>query len=380
MSVRRLIVEVEVEGLNVSGFCAQHHVSRWFFYDLRRRYAREGDAALEVRSRAPRVVANRTVVEMEDQIVAARKELLDAGWDFGAVSVHDALVDAGVASVPSPATIWRVLCRRGFVVPEPAKRPQRAMRRFVAERANECWQFDDTTWALADGTEVKIINVVDDCTRVLVACRAVAACTSTAVFETLMDGAATWGLPQWVLCDNAKAHLALHDTLGALGIATHHSRPYHPQTCGKVERFHETLKQWLRARDRAATIDELHAQLDAFRERYNTQRRHRSLGRRPPADVWANTPKSGPADRPFEPATTIHHVVIASNGVAYVTAGYAIGIGRAHAAQPATVVITGHACHVFVDAHLARTLTLDPTRRSQPTNRPSTVRNAPRHL
>jgi transposase InsO family protein len=372
MSVRRLIVEVELDGLNVSAFCSQHQVSRWFFYDLRRRYARDGAGALEPRARAPRRVANRTSVEMEDRIVAMRKELVDGGWDAGPVSVHDALLDAGVEAVPSPSTIWRVLRRRGFVVAEPAKRPQAAMRRFVADRANECWQFDDTTWPLADGTEVKIINVLDDCTRVLIGTRAVATCTAEAVFTTLMDSTASWGMPERVLCDNAQAHIALHDTLGTLGIATRHSRPYHPQTCGKVERFHDTLKRWLRAHDSAATIGELQVLLDEFADHYNHRRRHRALGRRVPADVWAATPKSGPATHPLA-ATTVHRIVIAANGVAYAGAyrgaSYAIHVGRNHAGRPAVVVITGRACHVFINARLARTLTLDPAQRSQPSTR-----------
>jgi transposase InsO family protein len=367
MSLRRLIVEVELEGLNVSAFCAQHQVSRWFFYDLRRRYAREGAVVLEPRSRAPRRVANRVSVEMEDRIVQTRKQLLDVGDYAGPVTVYDALVDAGVTGVPSPSTIWRVLCRRGFVVPEPAKRPKAAVRRFVAARANECWQFDDTTWFLTDGTEVKVINIIDDCTRVLIGSQAVEHCTAPAVFAALMDGAGTWGLPERVLCDNAKAHVALHDGLGALGIATRHSRPYHPQTCGKVERFHQTLKQRLRANDPATTISELQAHLDDFRDYYNTRRRHRALGRRIPGDVWTATPKSGPADRPLPATTNTHHTIVARNGIVYVP-NYAIGVGRAHAGRPALVAITGRACHVFIDATLARTLRVDPNRRSQPTH------------
>src|SRR5690348_5249739 len=88
MSVRRLIVEIDVDGLNVRQFCREHGISTWFFYDLRRRYARDGDAALEPRSRAPRRVANRISDDVEDAIVALRKELRDEGLDAGPATIR----------------------------------------------------------------------------------------------------------------------------------------------------------------------------------------------------------------------------------------------------------------------------------------------------
>jgi hypothetical protein len=102
MSVRRLIVEVDVAGLNVTKFCVQPGVSTWFFYELRRRHAR--GESIEPRSRAPRQVANRTPGEVEDVIVGLRKELLDAGLDAGPATIWWHLQDrAGV--VPSESTI-----------------------------------------------------------------------------------------------------------------------------------------------------------------------------------------------------------------------------------------------------------------------------------
>jgi hypothetical protein len=87
MSLRRLIVEIDPKSVNVTRFCEEHGVSTWFFWDLRRRYAAEGESALAPRSRAPRRVANRTAVEVEDAIVAKRKELVDAGLDAGAETI-----------------------------------------------------------------------------------------------------------------------------------------------------------------------------------------------------------------------------------------------------------------------------------------------------
>jgi transposase InsO family protein len=371
MSLRRLIVEVSVDDLNVTAFCAEHGVSTWFFYDLRRRYASGGVDAIEPRSRAPKRVANRTAAEVEELIVTTRKRLEDVGLDAGPVSIADRLHDDGVEPVPSASTIWRLLRRRGFIVADPSKAPVRgSMRRFVAARANECWQADDTNWELADGTPVKIINVVDDCSRVLIASRAVSTTTAAAVFDAFADGAARWGWPERILFDNARAHHALHDTLAALGVAVRHPRPYHPQTCGKVERFHLTLKKFLDKHDRSITLDALQTQLDEFAVVYNTDRRHRSLGRRIPADVWSQTPKSGPANQPLQPRTEIHHVTVTKDGTVYIGARYCIVIGATYTGQPATIALTGNTCHIFVDGRIARTLTIDPTRRVQPLKRP----------
>lgn len=365
MSVRRLIIEVELAGLNVAEFCRQHGVSRWLFYDLRRRYARWGSAALEPGSRAPKTVANRTPAWLENLIVGQRKHLESEGLDAGPASIACYLQAEGVAP-PSEATIWRVLSRRGFVRPAPEKAPKHAHRRFAAERANQLWQIDDTPWQLADGTEVEIINVLDDCTRVLTASIATWVCNTETAFSAFCAGATDWGWPARFLSDNAtEFRFGLAEALRPLGIDSTHARPYHPQTCGKVERFHQTLQKWLRARPRAVTLEELQTQLDCFRAFYNHRRPHRSLRRRPPAQVFADTPKAGPAHHPLGEPTTIHRVKI-STGNAWIGKRYNIAVGTAHNGETATVIITGLACHVFIAGRLIRPLTLNPKQRSQP--------------
>jgi transposase InsO family protein len=373
MGLRRLIVEADVSTLNVSAFCAEHGISRWFFYDLRRRHARDGDAVLEPRSRAPHRVLNRTGSGVEDTVVRLRKELLDLGLDAGPATIWDHLSAAG-GPVPSEATLWRILHRRGLIVPEPKKAPKRSGRRFVAERANERWQIDSTHWALAEGTPVEVINVIDDCTRVLIQSVAVGTCTTAGALEAITRGAETWGWPEGVLSDNASVFHGrpgdgrpggLSVALGALGIRAGRSRPYHPQTCGKVERLHQTLKRFLDARPPVDTIEELQAQLDAFTEIYNHQRRHRGLNRRIPAEVFAATPKSGPADRPLNADTRVYRYTT-RHGAVWAGRRYRIRIGSRHDGHQATIVITGTRCHVFISGQLVRDLTIDPTRRDQP--------------
>ncbi len=113
MSLRRAIVEADTSVLNVAEFCRSHGVITWFFWDLRRRYAREGDAVLEPKSRAPHRPAGRTSGEVEEAIVRTRKDLCDAGWDCGPASIADAL--RGLPGLPHESTIWRILSARGLI-------------------------------------------------------------------------------------------------------------------------------------------------------------------------------------------------------------------------------------------------------------------------
>lgn len=368
MNLRKTIAEADLSTLNVSRFCRDHGISRDRFYAIRRRYELEGDAGLEPRSRAPRRVANRTSNDVENVVVGLRKDLMDLGVDAGPATIAFHLAQrlpAGV-SPPSESTIWRILTRRGFVVADPSKRPKHTSRSFAAERANECWQIDDTEWLLADGVAVKIIDVIDDCTRVCIASVVASGCTGTEALNAMATGAATWGWPERFLSDNAKAfRLMLGPALAELGIRAGHSRPYHPQTCGKVERFHQTLKRFLASQPPAATIEALQAQVDWFTRYYNHQRPHRSLQRAIPAEVWAATPKSGPADHPITAPPKVS-VGVVSGGSVQPRRRLRIAVPGAYNGQQATTIVTGLRAHVFIDGRLIRALTIDPTRNRQP--------------
>jgi transposase InsO family protein len=381
MSLRRLIVQVDVRELNVVRFCAQHGISTWFFYELRRRHGR--GESIEPRSRAPKRVANRTSRAIEDVIVARRKDLDSAGLDAGAATIRWHLCEAGLERVPSESTIWRILVARGFIVAEPAKAPRRSRVRFVARWANECWQLDDTSWELADGTAVKIFNVVDDHSRLAVASVALETVTGAGALSAVAAGAMILGWPARFLSDNAAAFRhVLAGALAAIGVDAGHSRPYHPQTNGKVERFHQTQKRWLARQPPAANLAELQAHLDLFRLVYNHHRPHRGIGRQRPADVWAAAPKTGPADRPLGIPSRIYTGIV-NGGKLRLGHTWRITIGAAFNDQRALAIVTGTACHIFVNGRLARELTLNPTRVDQPLHnrpgRPTTVSKVPRH-
>lgn len=382
VSLRRAIIEADTADLNVAEFCRDHGVSTWFFWDLRRRYAREGEVVLEPKSRAPHRPAGRTPVEVEEAIVRCRKELADGGWDCGPASIAFELRD--LPGVPHESTIWRILTARGLIQPDPSKAPKHTGRSYRAERANECWALDDWTWTLADGSDVQILDVLDDHSRYAVACTAMPSCTGAASFDALAHAASHLGWPQRVWSDNARAFTnTVANALAPLGVTASHTRPYSPRSNGKVERFHQTVRQWLTKQPPADTIAELQAQLDLFRLHYNTRRPHRALDRRFPADIWTAAPKSGPADRPLTTPTSVHHSTVHA---CKTNAGpYAISVGRAHNGRSTLTVITGTNAHVFIDGRLIRQLTIDPQRRTQPLydrpGRPPTItkRKAPRH-
>jgi len=366
MSVRLAVAQVDPKSINVSAFCRLHGISRQQFYELRRRYGADGADGLEPRSRAPKRTANKTPAEIEDRIVSIRKDLTDKGLDAGPVTIRDSLEhELPAEKVPSESTVWRVLVRRGFVVPEPKKAPRKKWRRFAAERANECWQMDSMGYPLASATIVDIISVLDDCSRLAADGLVVTSCNTKNAWRSLERAAATYGWPERLLRDNAPEFKAHNGQLAAMGITGRHSRPYHPQTCGKVERYQQTLKKYLDANGPYATISELQHATDSFRDYYNHHRRHRGIDRRTPASVWASTPKSGPSEPITSPPTTRVHVVKTLEGRIRIPE-HRITLGIRYDQQTATVLVTGNHCHVFIDGHLVRELTLDPHTYDQP--------------
>jgi len=177
-------------------------MSRVWVQKLVHRYEREGPAAFEPRSRRPTCNPRAVSLEVEDQIVRLRKTLSKKGVDAGAETIAAHLQIAGVDPVPAASTIWRIMSRRGFVVPQPQKRPRSSWRRFCAEQPNERWQADLTHWQLADGSGVEILNILDDHSRVCIASVARRVTTGIQVKNTFLSAFDRWGVPAEVLTDN----------------------------------------------------------------------------------------------------------------------------------------------------------------------------------
>jgi transposase InsO family protein len=380
LDVARFVVDaVVLEGRSYRDVASAHGVSKSWVAKLVARYRAGGYEALAPRSKAARTVANKSSTELEDRIVRLRKELTDQGFDAGAQTIHYHL-GLSDPSPPSVSTIWRILKRRGFVEPQPHKRPRSSYIRFEASLPNETWQSDVTFFELKDGTKVEILNFLDDFSRLCVAAKALAVTSAPDVVETLYEAGSAWGLPASVLTDNGciytaayrGGYSAMESELFHLGIEAKHSRPYHPQTCGKVERFHQTLKKFLRKQSRASSIDELQAQVDRFVAYYNEVRPHRAKGRRTPRSAFESRAKARPIKRKgsFTRELRVRHDRIDRDGavtIRYKSKLHHIGMGRARKGTRIILLVAGrHIRIITTEGELLRDFELDPTRDYQP--------------
>jgi transposase InsO family protein len=380
MDLARYVVDaVVLEGRSCREVARAHGISKSWVAELVGRYREGGYEAIGPRSRAPNRVPHRTPDELEDQIVGLRKELSDQGLDAGAETIHHHL---GLRHpyVPSVSTIWRVLRRRGLVTPQPHKRPRSSWVRFEARLPNECWQSDVTHWRLADGTEAQIVNFIDDHSRLAVASRVLASATAPKVLEVFREAGARWGFPAAVLTDNGCVYTTWHrggpnvmqTELLALGIDYRHSRPYHPQTCGKVERFHQTMKSFLARQRGAASIAELQAQVDRFVAYYNEVRPHRARGRMTPRAAFATRDRARPSGPRIHigAGVRVRRDRIDKNGkvtLRHRTRLHHIGVGHAHKGKRVILLVNDLDVRVVsTDGELLRRLKLDPSRDYQP--------------
>jgi transposase InsO family protein len=380
MELARYVVEaVVLEGRSCREVGRAYGVSKSWVAKLVGRYREGGYEAIGPRSRAPNRIPHRTPDELEDQIVALRKELSEQGLDAGAETIHHHL-GLRRTDVPSVSTIWRVLRRRGFVTPQPHKRPRSSWVRFEAQLPNQCWQSDVTHWRLAGGTEAHIVNFLDDHSRLAVASEVLASASAPTVLEVFRKAGARWGFPAALLTDNGCVYTTWHrggpnvmqTELLALGIDYRHSRPYHPQTCGKVERFHQTMKSFLARQPRAASVSELQAQVDRFVTYYNDVRPHRARARMTPRAAFAARDKarpSGPRIR-IGAGVRVRRDRIDKNGkvtLRHRTRLHHIGVGHAHKGKRVVLLVDDLDVRVVSeDGELLRRLTLDPTRDYQP--------------
>jgi transposase InsO family protein len=385
---RLVITAIEVEGRTPAEVIAAYGVSRSWLYELLARYRTEGEAAFEPRSRRPRSSPRATSPQTVGLVLGLRKQLSEAGLDAGADTIGWHLTHHHRVGL-SRATIHRILTRAGAVTPEPAKRPKASYLRFAAEQPNETWQSDFTHYRLATGADVEIITWLDDHSRLALHVSAHARITGPIVLATFRHAADLHGHPASTLTDNGMVYTTrfaggrggrnhLEHELRRLHIRQKNARPNHPTTCGKVERFQQTLKKWLLAQpDQPTTIDQLQALLDLFLTAYNHHRPHRSLPHRAtPATAYAARPKATPGtDRSTDTHDRVRTDKIDQTGcVTLRLAGrlHHIGIGRTHAGTHVLLLVHDLDVHVIDAAtgELLRELTLDPTRDYQPTGRP----------
>jgi len=364
---------VLVEGRSVRAVAAATGRSKSWVQRHVALYRTGGDQALAPLRRGPKVPANLTSAALEDEIVAWRKRLAGDGLDAGARTIHWHL-SQGAPSVPALSTIHRILRRRGFVTPQPQKRPRSSWMRFESELPNETWQSDMTHWHLADDEGVEIINFIDDYSRAVLASVAVPVATATEVVRIFFAATSIYGFPTSVLSDNGAiytaayrgSHSGMEIELASLGITFKHGKPYHPQTQGKVERYHLTLKKWLAKKPQVATLAELQSQIDRFAHIYNEERPHTARGC-PPMQAWRALDKATIkiSGQPLLAHTKVRRDRIDKTGrftLRYRSKLHHVGVGREHQGKRVLILMADLDVRVIdEEGVMIRHLELDPS-------------------
>jgi transposase InsO family protein len=313
-------------------------------------------------------------------VLGVHDELRDGGWDAGARSVRDRLL-ARAGTVPSDRTVHRILKAHGRVKLSPTKRRRDSFRRFEATAPNGMWQLDGTRRALADGTVVCILRVIDDHSRMVLA-------TRVAHSENMAD---TWQLLEHAFAQHGRPAVLLHDGSAAfsgkrqgpgqvtdlqwqlrrLGVHQVVSSPYHPQTCGKKERDWQPLHRWLDAHPAPATPTDLQRLVDAYDAVFNTERPHQGIGRVTPHQRYHATPKAEP-DRELPPLTFHAHITAGRTGrVPLGPGGHSITLGHQWTGAHLAVLRHDLDVAIFDGPTLIRRLRIDPDTKTQPSGLPT---------
>jgi len=378
---RLVITAVVVEGRSQSEVADSYGVSQGWISRLVTRYRLEGEAAFEPRTRRPHTSPGRLPDSTVELILALRTELAGKGLDHGPHTIAWHLTHHHGITV-AVSTVHRHLTAAGLITPTPQKRPKSSYIRFAADQPNERWQADFTHWWIAEGTHTEILCWLDDHARYALSVTAHHRVTGAVVLTEFRNTVARHGIPASTLTDNGMVFTtrlaggkggrnAFEAELRQLGITQINSTPNHPTTCGKVERFHQTLKKWLTAQPRAATLAELQSHLDNFVQEYNQRRPHRSLpNNATPHTAYSARPKASPATR-----TDTHNRVrrdrVDDTGALTLRINgrlHHIGVGRTHARTRVLMLIQDLEVRIIDAAtgELLRELTIDPTRDYQP--------------
>jgi len=363
----QVLTEPGRTGDPVAEVCRRRGISRQTFYVYQRRFLAEGPAGLEERSRRPLVSPGRLEPSLEAEICTLRRQ--HPRW--GARRIRTELLRRGVDAL-AISTIHQALRRNLLVVPQRPRR-RRALKRFEREAANDLWQIDATEVKLADGQRVWVVDCLDDHARFLVAALACPSPTGEAAWACFVRASAEYGLPRQLLSDNHVSftgrmfgfEVAFERRLRELGVKLINAAPAHPQTLGKLERLHRTLKDWLADEPQPADLEELQLLLDRFRAHYNHERPHQGIGDRTPADRYTASPAPDPAPLDSEPDDQLAYPTrsviraVAPNGVFAFRAKH-INIGVRYAGARVRVVESGELVHVYYGDELIRTIALDP--------------------
>lgn len=344
-----IVHSVTIQKLTIKEVATKYGVSERWVYQLLKKHRHYGEAGLAPQPKRPKTNPNQTNQETIAKIVELRQQLIQAGLDAGAHTIAWHLKEQNFAP-PASSTIWRILKQQGLVTPQPKKKPKAYLQRFEALQPNETWQSDFTHWRLADGSDVEILNWLDDHSRMLLSCKVFRPVYGTDVVETFKECVNEYGPPYSTLTDNGTVYTArfvkgrnqFEYLLRTLGVKQKNGSPGHPQTQGKIERFHQTQKRWLSQQPKCENMAELQLQLNEFTEIYNTKRPHKALGLRTPSQAYEATVKAEPEGNGVTAHFRVRFDVVDQFGKVSIRRAskmHHLGMGIIHARTPVMILI-----------------------------------------
>ena len=299
MLLRREFVELAIQSeANVKQLCDRFGISRKTGYKWLKRYREAKESGLRDRSRRPQHAPERSSVEVEANVLAVR----DANPAWGARKIRTRLEVLSGSEVPAGSTIHAILRRHGRVNLSESSKHQ-PWQRFEREAPNQLWQMDfKGHFALGNGQRCHPLGMVDDHSRFALCLQACRNEQGEMVQQQLTVTFRRYGLPEAMLMDNGAPwgsdrdhrHTVLTVWLLRLGVGVRHGRPWHPETQGKQERFHRSLKAEVLAGPVFGDFAKVQTRFDQWRQVYNHERPHQALGMAVPASRYQVSPRTFP--------------------------------------------------------------------------------------
>jgi transposase InsO family protein len=328
-----------VEGQEFSEACSRFGISRKTGYKWMNRFREEGESGLADRSRRPKKSPDKSSKKTESMVVKLREK--HPRW--GGRKLRQRLLDLDRRNVPSASTITSILGRHGLLSEVDGAGEQLTVQRFERESPNELWQMDfKGHFAMVGGGRCHPLTVLDDHSRYSIGIRACDNEQACTVMSELVTMFRQYGLPVQMLMDNGspwgdcggQSWTIVTSWLVRLGIRVSHIRPHHPQTQGKDERFHRTLKAEV-LRDRShLDLSACQRDFDPWREIYNRERPHESIGMKVPASRYRLSERRYPEVLPsVEYGSEADVRRVQTNSVIRFR-GHTIRIGKAFIGQP----------------------------------------------
>lgn len=296
------INKVKTRNQSFSSICEEFGISRTLGYEILKKFELEGIKGLEPKSKVPHFSPQKTSAIIEDKIIEVRQK--NPTW--GARKIRAYLLKQQVVELPSPSTICAILKRSGCVSEEESLKRQ-ALSRFERQTPNELWQMDfKGHFQLGIKKSCYPLTILDDHSRFSLCLHACENEAAFAVKKQLISVFEQYGMPLQINVDNGRPwgnsclvkYTQISVWLMQLDILVTHSRPRHPQTNGKNERFHRTLKEDILNRNRIENFSHAQKLFDQWRYIYNYERPHQALDMRVPADRYKPSARIMPSKLP----------------------------------------------------------------------------------